>query len=473
MRIRYKYTAIFFLSVVTLCLAVLPARLSYASDADKNTARDIPYLQKIGRGLNSEKETTLADKAKRFEEIIRKRHVWRGFIRELTLEVSGYPTRGGVLHHNDNDGLWTSLYVAAMSFKYAATQDKRTLQWAKESFHALEWLESVTGISGFPARSIVSAGDPKKFKYDGEWHTDSSRKWEWKGNTSSDEIAGHFFAYSVYYDLAADEKEKKRVRQVVARIMDHIIDHNWYLTDTDGRPTRWGVWNPEQLNSNLPMNGEEDIDWHEERGLNSLLILSHLKTAYHITGQEKYQQKYLELIEKHGYAENTVRLKITAPPEVVNHSDDELAFCAYYPLLKYETDPKLRAIYHKSLDATWRIERPERNPWWNFTFCAFIGEDCAIDDSIRTLRELSWEQINWRRENILRKDVRFDPNSPAGHPQSLEVLPYNEITILRWNGNPYQLDSGGNGEIEGDGVIFLLPYWIGRYYKFILHNDAQ
>ena len=79
---------------------------------------------------------------------------------------------------------------------------------------------------------------------------------------------------------------------------------------------------------NRPIHGTGDENWREERGLNSLLILSHLKVAYHITGQEKYQQKYLELIEKHGYAENTIHLKITSPPEAVNHSDDELAFCA-------------------------------------------------------------------------------------------------------------------------------------------------
>ena len=431
---------------------------------DKNAAQDAPYSQKIGRGLDSKKEITLADKANHFEEILRKRHVWEGFIRELTLNVAGDPQSGGVLHHNDNDGLWTSLYVAAMSFRYAATQDQEAMRWASKSFHALEWLETITGISGFPARSIVKSGEPKKFKYDGEWHLDTFGKWEWKGDTSSDEIAGHFFAYSIYYDLVADEEEKKRIRRIVSRIMDHIIEHQWYLVDADGKPTRWGVWNPEQLNSNHLIHGLQDEDWHEECGLNSLLILAHLKTAYHITGQEKYQKKYFELIEKYGYADNTVQLKITAPTGTVNHSDDELAFCAYYPLLKYETDSKLRAIYHKSLDRTWKIERPERNPWWNFTYCVFIGEDCAIDDSIRTLRELSWEQVNWRRENSIRKDVKIDPKNPT---QGLDVLPYDQICIQRWNGNPYQLDTGGQGEIEGDGIVFLLPYWMGRYHQLI------
>lgn len=452
-----------FLGALLLSMT-LPMEYGLASDVDENAAQDMPYSQKMGRNLDSEKEITLVDKAQHFEEIIRKRHIWKGFVRELTLNVPGNPARGGVLHHNDNDGLWTSLYVAAMSFKYAATQDEQALQWAKESSHALEWLEAITGIPGFPARSIVKAGDPKKFKYDGEWHLDSSGKWEWKGDTSSDEIAGHFFAYSIYYDLVADDEEKKRVRRIVGRIMDHIIDNNWYLTDADGRPTRWGVWNPEQLNLNRPIHGVENEDWREERGLNSLLILSHLKAAHHITGQEMYQEKYLELIKKYGYAENAIRLKITAPPEAVNHSDDELAFCAYYPLLKYETDPKLYALYHKSLDATWGIEKPERNPWWNFTYCTFVSEDCAIHDSVRTLQELPWDQINWRKENNTRKDVKIDPKNLD---QSLEVLPYDQICILRWNGNPYQLDAGGQGEIEGDGVLFLLPYWMGRYHKFI------
>ncbi len=132
--------------------------------------------------------------------------------------------------------------------------------------------------------------------------------------------------------------------------------------------------------------------------------------------------------------------------------------------MKYETDPKLRAVYHKRLDAAWQIERPERNPWWNFTYCAFVGEDCAIDDSIRTLRELAWEQINWRRENSRRSDIKIDS---ANSTLNLEVLPYDQISIQRWNANPYQLDTGGQGEIEGDGVLFLLPYWMGRHHKFI------
>jgi hypothetical protein len=50
----------------------------------------------------------------------------------------------------------------------------------------------------------------------------------------------------------------------VRRIVDHIIAGGYTLRDTDGQPTRWGVWSPERLN--------HDPDWRLDRGVNSLEI---------------------------------------------------------------------------------------------------------------------------------------------------------------------------------------------------------
>ena len=43
-----------------------------------------------------------------------------------------------------------------------------------------------------------------------------------------------------------------------------------------------------------------------------------------------------DLVEKHAYATNTIGQKQVWPPQAVNHSDDELAFLSYYPLLMLE-----------------------------------------------------------------------------------------------------------------------------------------
>ena len=61
---------------------------------------------------------------------------------------------------------------------------------------------------------------------------------------------------------------------------EHLIEHNFQLVDHDGRPTRWAIFNPENLN--------HDFAWSEERGTNSLSILAYLKVAAHITGDPRF-----------------------------------------------------------------------------------------------------------------------------------------------------------------------------------------
>src|SRR5262249_12422418 len=113
-----------------------------------------------------------------------------------------------------------------------------------------------------------------------------------------------------------------------------------------------------------------DLRRQGDRGLNSLEILSHLKVAAHIVGNPRYAAKAKELIEQHSYGINTVYQKHNWPFDYVNHSDDELAFLAYYPLLWLERDPELRKIYLASIRRSWMSERMEKSPFFNFIYGA-------------------------------------------------------------------------------------------------------
>ena len=221
------------------------------------------------------------------------------------------------------------MYVAAECFRYKVTGERDARDNARQGINALMRLESITGIPGFPARTFVKVGEGP-LPTDGEWHDTPDKAWRWKGDTSSDEIVGHYFAYSVYYDLLADASEKPALRAVVDRITTHILDHDYRLIGPDGRPTRWGWWGP-------------DAVWRDadETGLRALQILSHLRVAMHLTesaqNRSKYQAAYKDLIRSHKYHRLTRYQKIAVPGHV-NHSDDELAFLSFYPLLRYETD---------------------------------------------------------------------------------------------------------------------------------------
>lgn len=412
-----------------------------------------------GNGISRiyEQPMTLARKAAHFEDRIQQRHYRMGYVADCSLDGTPGDVSRFTYEASDNDGLWTALYVAAESFRYAVTGEEQARALARTSVYAMMELERLTPIPGFPARAIVRKGEPNVRKSGGEWHDTEDGLWEWKGDTSSDEIDGHFYAYALYYDLVADRAEKEDMRGICRRIMDHIIDHGYYLVDLDGKHTMWGVWAPEMLNG----------PWEAQRGLNSLELLSYLKTTYHVTGDEKYQQHYLTLAHDHHYALNTLYQKITYPGHV-NHSDDELAIIAYEPLLRYETDPALRAIYAASLERTWRIERPEHSPFQNYIYGAVTGKFCDVEESLAELRDIPWETVQWGMRNSHRADLAEDVRMGRfSERQATTAIKAHERGMLRWNGNPYRLDGGGNGRGEDDGAFFLLPYWMGRYYGFI------
>jgi hypothetical protein len=401
------------------------------------------------------KPMTLAEKSKAFVERIRARHVRWGLTADSHLRVPGDLSTNQLIS-TDNDGLWTQMYIAAEAFRYKVTGEADARANAKQGFEAMLRLEEITGIPGFPARSFIKIGEDVQPK-DGEWHDTPDGKWRWKGDTSSDEIVGHYFGFAVYYDLVADDAEKQKIRGFISRLTDHILDHGYHLVDIDGKPTRWGWWAPDEI--------WEDS---EETGLRALHMLSHLRVASHITGNPRYEQAYHELITKHRYHLLTRNQKINYPGHI-NHSDDELAFLSYYPLLNYETDPKLREVYNKSLDNAWQVERPERNPLWNFIYAVGSGsKEFDREDSVRTLREIPMDQISWTVTNSHRLDVPMDLLADRfNRKQALIVLPYDELPMDKWNGNPYRLDGGSDGRSEDDGAYFLLPYWMGRYHKLI------
>ncbi len=401
------------------------------------------------------KQMTLTDKSLSFVERVQKRHVRWGMTSDSHLKVPGDLSSNQMVS-SDNDGLWTQMYIAAEAFRYSVTKASDARANAKVGLEAMLRLEEITGISGFHARSIIKIGEDIQPK-DGEWHDTPDGKWRWKGDTSSDEIVGHYFGYAVYYDLVADEAERQKIRGVVTRMTDHILNNNYQLIDVDGKKTRWGWWGPDAI--------WEDAD---ELGLRALHILAHLRTAHHITGNPRYEQAYQELINKHNYHLLTRNQKINYPGHV-NHSDDELAFLSYYPLLIYEKDAKLREAYLDSLERAWQVERPERNPLWNFIYAACSGaKEFDRAESVRTLREIPMELIEWTVTNSHRLDIPMDLLADRfNRKQALIVLPYDELPMTKWNGNPYRIDGGNGGRSEDDGAYFLLPYWMGRHHKLI------
>ena len=439
---------------------------------------------KTGTARIEDKPMTLAEKADHYNRIVQERHNRRGFIASIRLKTPGDPTRGGTFDVSDNDGLWTAMYVGAMALRYGATQDPAAREDARKSMNALLDLERLSGIPGFPARAIVTeeeiAAGVDGFSREAMVHAPNVKAKVWyespthpgvwcKGDTSSDELNGHYFAWYLYHDLVADEAEKKEVAAVVKRVTDWILQNNLTLVDHTGIMTRWGMWAPEYINHH-PL-------YYEQRPLNSIEILMYLKVAEHITGDPRYGVVALGLIQDHHYLLNTLLMRRHAGGywADINHSDDELLYLSYYPLLMLEKDPARRRILVQSIARTWEpIEReqslrPERNPFYNFIYGATTGRRCDIEDARETLQDWPWDLVTWTTKNSHRHDVypKVEPGVRR-HTEELDrVLSPAERTQSRWNANPWLADWGKDGRTEDDGVAWSIGYWMGRYHGFL------
>jgi len=436
---------------------------------------------------------TFQEKARFFEDEIDRRHrrTPYGYVLSVTVAKPGDASEF-TQHDSDNDGLWTAMYGAGECFAWAATKDPAARRRAKAAFEALRFLWAVTqggkppALPGFVARTILPASgpNPNLTAYTREkdertratrdpywkvlvprWPLSGDGQWYWKADTSSDELDGHYFFHGLYYDLVADDDaERRRVREVVAAITDHLIQHDFALVDWDGTPTRWAVFGPADLNRNPR--------WTTERGLNSLSMLAYLKVAEHVTGEARYGEVYRRLIREHGYAANTLIPKLANGAGSGNQSDDEMAFMDYFHLLRYERDPELLALYRASLESYWINERYELNPLFAYIYSATMDNRHGpwLAESLDTLRRYPLDRFNWRLTNSHRKDVvplpewsRDDRNYPAGMLRNGRVLPIDERFVDHWNQDPYQLDQGGAGNVLADGASYLLPYYLGRF----------
>jgi len=439
-------------------------------DIQQGPGSDVFVLTRTGLNRIQYRPMTLAQKAAHFDTKIRQRHIRYGFCSELRLATPGDPTTAEMID-TDNDGSWSNYYMASQAFRFAASGDRQARSNAWETFTALERLESINGMGGFPSRTFERAG----FKYSDpdRWPPSKDGQWEWKATTSSDEITAHTFGCAVLFEcVARTPSEKQRIAIFFDKIATHILRNNLTLLDHTGKPTQWGRWDPEYVN-HYPST-------IFDRRLNSSEIIAILQLAFKLTGKEVYREKASELFEKHGYLQNILASVTRVAPtpgfthegdvmgDVWNHSDDLLGFITYWILTRTAFTEELKQQYITAARDHFEIERDEKCPIWSFVLASTGAKpkEFDLEGALYTLRRFPLDMVAWRMENSHRKDLtRLEDN--FRNRQMLELLPMSERAISRWNGHPFILDAGDGGFTEFAGDEFLLPYWMARYLKVL------
>lgn len=438
------------------------ARYAYFPDVKKVAfkGKDIYTVSEGGIVKVYEKEMTLFDKAVHFFEETEKYFPRKdGYITNITGELK----EGSFSDISDNDGLWTHTYLASLCLWYDKTKDEKILKAARRYKDAMLILTRATEIKGFTARA-VRYPDEKTWgqgletqEIGNEWHRSSDGTYEWLGETSSDEMTGHYVGFSLYYDLCADEAEKEEIREAICNITDHIMEHDGYLYDWDNKPTTWACWNENALNN--------DSMWTWEKGVNSLEMLTFLKITHHMSGDEKYLNKYNSLIKDHHFLINAAYHKRADGHTC--HIDDNLAMFNTFAYLRLEKDPAIRQYILLGLASHYEYEKVESNPYFAFVYKGFTDAPCDVDTMVKHLKDHPYEIEKCSMYNSMRRGIEYD-DEPVYWGEAPRIK-----TPLAWDERPYSRLGLNAFEVDGEkrrhesGLTYLLLYWLGRYFDII------
>lgn len=435
-------------------------------DIASDSKGDLYFLTTTGLNKVAYITQTLADKTKKIQDDIRKYHMRFGWVNEVRYETPG-DMKTASSRDNDNDGLWTSLYLGSQVFRYATTGEEIARRYVWESFESFERLLTVNPLKGFPARTFERRGIV--FNHHA-WRPSQEEEWDWKGTTSTDEYIAYLFIATIMdQHIVQNAEEKQRIANFIDAIMTHIIENDYYFVDVDGKPTRWGRWNPEYVNWYAP--------YVSDRKLNSAHLIAGFQLAYSLTGKGIYKTEADKMMEKYGYLDNIMipmkTMKYT--DEYVhmgdimgnnwNHSDDEMSFITYYTLYHTAFNNDLKQKYAEVVRDHWEIEIPERDALWNMLTYATSG-DIDLESTLWDLREFNIDMDRYSTKNSHRKDLTFIPDNFRYQPTEKLIYP-GEREMHRHNTNPFRLDAGGGQHSRLAGDEYLLPYWMARYFKVI------
>jgi hypothetical protein len=425
------------------------------------------------------KKMTLAQKSDFFFDVLMKRHIRAPWIAgQAHLKVPG-DTISWEPDDDDNDGEYTGNYLAMESFRFAATKDPEARENARKAFGFLKLLQTITGTDGFFARTIIPSDwtrmhdgnrtftdrekadelvkEPRFKPVEVRWRKSEDGKWLWKGDTSSDEMCGHMFGYYYYYTLVADDPEKKVIAAHVAKIVDYLMAHDLNLTDIDGTPTRWSVWSPDKLN--------RDPEWLPDRNQNSMEMLAFIKLAHFMTGNQKYQDEYLRLIEEEHYLENMKEVTSQNPAWMI-YFDVVLQAYLYPILINCEKDPERVKFYKTHLENWFTKRKGDHNPLINFIYNNSLNKKAELSNSVDFLIDTPLDLIDWPIDHRKREDIQVVRSPILEEEQVNKLQPPSIRLTVRWDKNPWTL-AGGDPQVEREPVFWLLPYWMGRYQGMI------
>ena len=407
-------------------------------------------------------EDELLDKSRQIESLIHERCMLHDQI--ISVVDTRYPLEARQNQWQEDADWLTGLYVGAESFRYAVTGEEEARRYAQASWKALHTLSNVSGTPGIVTRHYREEFEGDMGTGRKRWHRNRHGIY-WIGDISRDQLSGHIFGLAAYYDLVASTEERRIIEDDVRAITDLIIENDMRSVDWDGQPC---------IHANF---------W-----VSPLFALAFLKTAYHITGKELYQRKYIELIDPHYFLGHALRDSIVSANPFFQHYHHDSPL---YHYLQYETNPEILHHVMRCIELLYEDTRRHGNVHLLFDYQICHPESEAGRKGIAELLKFDVSHLNVAKWDSDAREYMNQPDLPSGVRRSLRYIlesdahlrggkgsyipiEYRPPKEFGWNyyaGEEARRKAGSAGHhginVQYSGVDYLLVYWMGKYHDII------
>lgn len=435
---------------------------------------------------------SLLAKAQALDALVVAQHLGDRLLRTVILDDSGEVS--GMIHV-PSTGLWTAIYLASQSFRFAVTGEAAARANAAVAIAGLHDLTAVTGVPGLYGRAYQRAEGAYATDAAGTptWVASSApgyEGWWYNATVSKDTMDGIVFGYAVALEHLDDAGLIDTISADLGAFVRPLVANGLQILDYDGVVSEHG---------RLYYSALDDFP-----GFNALLALSWVKVGADATGDPALAHFFddcmlrlgdrtdcptLDSVDFGSYLEAVEdTLNLYLPDCQTNYDNIDMVFHAVYPLMRREQRPELRQRLRALLDrGIWEPTEPGVAPpvhaaghaLYTFMYGGLAEpsvEDAvfraAAHDALCTLQELP---VDRRDRTVAAGTQAIACHNRHGHPNAAAVIPLAEryYDNYVWRLDPYEIPTHHDAQ---PGLVhspedFLLAYWMGRYHGYISPDE--
>lgn len=168
--------------------------------------------------------------------------------------------------------------------------------------------------------------------------------------------------------------------------------------------------------------------------------------------------------------------------QYINYSDENLGWLPVFQLILQESNPERYAQIVEAYSQWYQNEKREENASYTFLYQMANPSDTTVDlqSAVRFLYRMPQYRVDFAVKNDRQDVLYIEPGDRDDYIQMNYAVAPDERYIHKNNNNPFESMNGNytananynynTGTLEG-GLVFTIPYWMGRYFGIIKEAD--